>query len=219
MCSAYVDAKNKMNQMRTARGFFPVVAMIGGGGGSHGKKDGRKGSGKKFKGRPKGPGPGGGKGKHMPKPGPSSPSGKARGRAALGKQLCLRCGQPGHGARNCPQSGNGEKRKRLDDDAEDINMVENVDAQVYSMDERCRCSPRIEAPGEEVQQVPVPRHQRHFALALARWRRPRPAWWCRPTWVGRNASCWSTSLVEQPPPWLDAPYWRRWASQWSTVRT
>ena len=39
VCSAYVDAKNKMNQMRTARGFFPVVAMIGGGGGSHGKKD------------------------------------------------------------------------------------------------------------------------------------------------------------------------------------
>ena len=80
VCSAYVDAKNKMNQMRTARGFFPVVAMIGGGGGSYGKKDGRKGSGKKFKGRPKGPGPRGGKGKQMPKPGPSSPSGKARGR-------------------------------------------------------------------------------------------------------------------------------------------
>ena len=77
--SAYVDAKNKMNQMRTARGFFPVVAMIGGGGGSYGKKDGRKGSGKKFKGRPKGPGPGGGKGKQMPKPGPSSPSGKGTG--------------------------------------------------------------------------------------------------------------------------------------------
>ena len=26
-----------------------------------------------------------------------------------------------------------------------------------------------------------------------------------PTYMGRNARCWSTSLVEQPPSWLDAP--------------
>ena len=106
---AYVDAK--IEQDESDADGERILSFFG-------KKDGRKGGGKKSKGRPKRPGPGGGKGfKQMPKPGPSLPSGKGpsmRSTWALGAELSS-------------QGGNGEKRKRLDDDAEDVNMVENME--------------------------------------------------------------------------------------------
>lgn len=61
--------------------------------------------------------------------------------AAVARQVCLRCGQSGHWARQCPSSG--EKRKRTDDDSANINMVADADvyvattgmAQTYNMGE------------------------------------------------------------------------------------
>ena len=61
----------------------------------------------------------GGKGqgsRQQPKP----PSAKARGCAALGAEKCLRCGQAGHRAKNCPAVG---KRKADSSIEADINMV------------------------------------------------------------------------------------------------
>ncbi|CAJ1393283.1 unnamed protein product, partial [Effrenium voratum] len=83
--AAYINAKNQMNRMRTSRGFYPVVAMVDARGGSSRDKD--KGKGKRII--------------------PSEIGtlitddlciGKERGKAAVGKQLCLRCGQLGHWA-------------------------------------------------------------------------------------------------------------------------
>ena len=110
----FVEAKSKLNQMRTNRGFYPVVALVDNGGKSYGSKGQKgkksKGRGKSSKGRPgKGPNP------------------KARARAAMGStgsKACLRCGGHGHLARNCPAAGSDKKRKAEDDD---INMVETYD--------------------------------------------------------------------------------------------
>ena len=47
--ATYVEAKNRMNMMRTSRGFYPVVAMVPGSGGPFSGKSG-KGRGKSPKG-------------------------------------------------------------------------------------------------------------------------------------------------------------------------
>ena len=42
VCTTYVEAKNRMNVMRTSQGFHPVVAMVPGGpGGSPSRKSGK----------------------------------------------------------------------------------------------------------------------------------------------------------------------------------
>ena len=70
---------------------------------------------------------------HKPKRPSPDPKGRANA-AGYGKKLCLRCGQPGHMARNCPTASADRKRKADDDDA--INMVETYGREgVFNMDD------------------------------------------------------------------------------------
>ena len=135
--AAYSDAKNRMNKLRVARGFFPVVAMVNGPmpGGQPPTSPSRTKGGKKGKGKRAGASKGKGS-----KQGPVSPKGaKARGKAAIGRQLCLRCGQAGHWARDCPSAASDKKRK-LESSQDEIMMVQDLgpdhfgEATVYAMD-------------------------------------------------------------------------------------
>ena len=117
------DAKAKLNSMRVARGFYPVVALVDKGvsssvsSGVFSKGKGKKGKGKsKAKRKDKGQ-----------RPVPPS-RGKARGQAALGRQICLRCDQAGHWARNC--ASGGDKKRKVDDNPDKVMMVET-----YALDE------------------------------------------------------------------------------------
>ena len=116
--ASYTEARQKLNQMRMSRGYYPVVAMVpeqpssAGKGVSYNGKGGGKGKGKsKSKGK-------GDRNRQLPRPPPQA---KARGKAALGADRCLRCGQAGHRAKNCPVAGT--KRKAETNLETDINMV------------------------------------------------------------------------------------------------
>ena len=118
--AAYTDARQRMNQMRVSRGFYPVVAMMPeskdfGGKGKKGNHKGKKGKGKSVKGKFS-------QGKQSPKP----PSAVARGKAVFGSsEKCLRCGGYGHRAKACPHAN---KRKAENQDAEaEILMVGEED--------------------------------------------------------------------------------------------
>ena len=116
--SSYVEAKNQLNRLRTSRGFYPVVAMVQqpvGGGPSKGKSKSRS----KSKGKSKGS-KDGAKGKR-----PQKGSAQARGKDALGRSICLRCGQAGHFARDCPKGG--DKKRKVEDD--DVNMVDDISSE------------------------------------------------------------------------------------------
>ena len=120
--ASYTDAKARLNNMRMSRGFYPVVALVDKGGGSttsrspssspgRGGKKGVRGKGK-FRGASKG------------KQSPAMPKGstaRARGDAAGGRNICLRCGQSGHWARNCPQAG--DKKRKVEEKQDEIMMV------------------------------------------------------------------------------------------------
>ena len=121
--ATYSDAKPKLNSMRVARGFYPVVALVDKAvsssvsSGVFFKGKGKKGKGKsKAKGKDKGQ-----------RPVPPS-KGKARGQAAVGRQICLRCDQAGHWARNCPSGG--DKKRKVDNNPDEVMMVET-----YALDE------------------------------------------------------------------------------------
>ena len=110
----YVEARQKLNQMRVSRGYYPVVAMVPDGS-SRPPTTGKGKKGKGFKGFSKG--------KKGSKQSPKPPHARSKGRAILGASKCLRCGQAGHNADSCPMAG-ANKRKA---DAPDINMVEDDD--------------------------------------------------------------------------------------------
>ena len=125
--ATYMDAKGKLNAMRTARGFYPVVAMVNNPDQSSqassygGKKSSKGGKSSRSK----------GKGKQLPKGRrPPDPRGRAAAAGPVGKRLCLRCGQPGHLARSCPQQS--DKKRKADDDA--VNMVSPDDDNTFHMD-------------------------------------------------------------------------------------
>ena len=115
--SSYVEAKTQLNRLRTSRGFYPVVAMVQQPGGGDGPSKGKSKSRSKSKGKSKG-GKNGAKGKRPPQKG----SAQTRGKDALGRSICLRCGQAGHFARDCPKGG--EKKRKAED--EDVNMVDDI---------------------------------------------------------------------------------------------
>ena len=114
--AGFSEARQKLNALRMSRGYYPVVAMVPEQGQGKGYATYSTGKGK---GKSKSKGKSGGKGqgsRQQPKP----PSAKASGRAALGAEKCLRCGQAGHRAKNCPAAG---KRKADSSIEADINMV------------------------------------------------------------------------------------------------
>lgn len=126
--ASYTDAKKQLNQLRTSRGFYPVVAVAdpqfqlpqapGGGSPSKGSKGKGKSKGKsKTKKVIKGTPGAGYKGKGN---GP-----KDRAKHFFG--TCLRCGEPGHYASSCPNKAspasspnNSPAKKRV---ASDMNFV------------------------------------------------------------------------------------------------
>ena len=122
--TSYHDAKTKLNAMRMSRGFYPVVVALDGSSKGDGRAKGSTGAGKKGK----------SKGKTKSSKG-KSPNPKGRASAAIGgKTLCLRCGQAGHWARNCPQAANADKKRKIEG-AEDINMVMDVTPEeCYNLD-------------------------------------------------------------------------------------
>ena len=110
--AAYLDARKRFSDLRLSRGFLPVVALndpsagnlspgiLSSGGGS--PQRGRGGSGKSPKGKSKG------KGKstyrfNRPPPKQADPKGRAKA------MTCLRCGQPGHFAAQCPSKGSSSQ--------------------------------------------------------------------------------------------------------------
>ena len=121
--ASFVDAKTRMNSLRVSRGFYPVVALIDKG--SSTAPPARSGKGKKGKGKAKGKGVG----KQLPNA--KGSSAKARGRAAVGRQVCLRCGQAGHWARNCPANGSGDKKRKVEENSDEVMMV----TEVFAMDQ------------------------------------------------------------------------------------
>lgn len=125
--ASYIEAKSQLNRMRTSRGFYPVVAMVQNPGeSSGGPMQPRKGKGKKGKG---GKSRKGGKGSNRPPP--QKGDARQRGRDALGKELCLRCGQAGHRAKNCPASG--DRKRKMEMEESDVKMVENIPTETEIM--------------------------------------------------------------------------------------
>ncbi|CAE7854667.1 unnamed protein product, partial [Symbiodinium necroappetens] len=125
--ASYTDANSKLNNLRVSRGFYPVVALVDRGGNNAVRQGGAgKGRGKARRDKGRGKGAGG-------KQGPLSPKGstaKARGQQAVGRQICLRCGQAGHWARNCPQAG-ADKKRKIDGGDDEVMMV----AETYSLND------------------------------------------------------------------------------------
>ena len=125
--ASYTDAKSKLNNLRVSRGFYPVVALVDRGGNNAVRQGGAgKGRGKARRDKGRGKGAGG-------KQGPLSPKGstaKARGQQAVGRQICLRCGQAGHWARNCPQAS-ADKKRKIDGGDDEVMMV----AETYNLND------------------------------------------------------------------------------------
>ena len=104
--ATYVDARQRFNQLKLARGYLPVVALTDGQTPTSPTSSTSTGKGRD-KGRGKGKGKTKGKGSNVIRYPPST-GGKSdpKGRAKA-NMTCLRCGQVGHWAVNCPQNPKG----------------------------------------------------------------------------------------------------------------
>ena len=119
--AAYTDAKQRMQQLRQSRGFYPVVAMVDQRQMPLGSSttprspsppSGKKGKGKKSKGKSTSSSSSG-----------KGPTGKARAKDAMAgmpeTRTCLRCGKVGHLAANC-QTKTGSPKKRVLEDGDPL---------------------------------------------------------------------------------------------------
>ena len=110
--ATYLDARKRFNDLRLSRAYLPVVALTGNQQQGPSSSDGSPGGPPRGKGKGYGSS-GRGKGRNIVRY--SNPPGKAdpRGRAKAA-MTCLRCGQQGHWAANCPQgaSKGGSSNKR-----------------------------------------------------------------------------------------------------------
>ena len=100
--ATYLDARQRFQQLKLARGYLPIVALTDGQNTSaaSGSSSPSNGAGKnKGKGKNKSKG----KGKNVVRY-PSSSGGKSDPKGRAKATTCLRCGQPGHWAAQCPQS-------------------------------------------------------------------------------------------------------------------
>ena len=102
--ASYTDARRRFQELKTSRGYLPIVALTDSGGAPTSTATG---SGSPSSWRTKGKGKGsskGGKSKSVSRP-PPDPRGRAKA-----NMNCLRCGQAGHWAANCPQSSSPTSR-------------------------------------------------------------------------------------------------------------
>ena len=101
--ASYTDARRRFQELKTARGYLPIVALTDGGSTSPTATSPQSPTSWRTKGKGKG-GSKGGKSKttiRYPPQGAGKSDPKGRAKANM---TCLRCGQPGHWAANCPQS-------------------------------------------------------------------------------------------------------------------
>ena len=126
--ASYLDARRRFAEIKSNRGFWPVVAMPPDAASPSSSQrpftpsssPSRKGSSKSGKGY-------GGKNRYTNRPPPQKGDAKSRGKAASGttSTICYKCHQPGHTAINCPKNSNNSpststKRPRP---SHSINMV------------------------------------------------------------------------------------------------
>ena len=197
----YVEAKQKLAQLRVSRGFFPVVALAPDGRG-HGGKGSSKGKHVKGKGKTKS--------KQLPRPPPRP---KERGRAALGSSKvgaskCRRCGQAGHWARDCPTAGAGKRKAETEagdammvtfaestlklDESSDAAMLDCGAASVIASKFQLRKYVNLlKAVGFKVDAIPVWRCSKGFSVW--KWQHehhamvhtpPHFLWWCAARLLG-----------------------------------
>ena len=97
--AAYLDARRHLAEVKAGRGYYPVVAMTDNGAQLPDAAQVGSGKGKPAKGKMKGKSSGKGKAGKSGRSAPQQPKGMARAAATK----CLRCGQAGHWAAQCPK--------------------------------------------------------------------------------------------------------------------
>ncbi|CAK0907413.1 unnamed protein product [Prorocentrum cordatum] len=112
----FVEARKLINEVKNARGYFPVVGLGAydalptqpAAGAGRGRAVSRGGPPRKGKGKDRGGVAGRGKGRGQSQKRPAAlPKDSNSGTNDKFKGACLLCGEPGHKARDCPNRGNG----------------------------------------------------------------------------------------------------------------